>query len=61
MRQLFLGASEMFFTLQWLNPQSVIEPFVREEYRSGRYLKQGDLVQMRAERLGTISNAIASD
>jgi len=58
LRQLFVGVSEMVFTLQWNNLQSVIEPFVREEYRSGRYLKAGDVVQMKADRLGTISNTI---
>jgi 2,4-didehydro-3-deoxy-L-rhamnonate hydrolase len=57
-RQLFIGLSEAFFTLQWLNPQSVVEPFLREEYLSGRYLAPGDIVQMRADRLGTISNTI---
>lgn len=59
-RQLFVGVSEMFFTLQWMNPQSVIEPFLREEYRSGRYLKSGDVVQMKADRLGSIDNTIVA-
>lgn len=59
-RQLFVGVSEMFFTLQWMNPQSVIEPFLREEYRSGRYLKSGDVVQMKADRLGLIDNTIVA-
>lgn len=57
-RQIFVGLSELFFSLNWSHPQSVIEPFVREAYRSGIYLKPGDLVQMRADRLGTISNRI---
>jgi 2,4-diketo-3-deoxy-L-fuconate hydrolase len=59
-RQLFVGVSEMVFTLQWMNPQSVIEPFLREEYRSGRYLKSGDVVQMKADRLGSIDNTIVA-
>jgi 2,4-didehydro-3-deoxy-L-rhamnonate hydrolase len=60
LRQLFVGVSEMFFTLQWMNPQSVIEPFLREEYLSGRYLKSGDVVQMKADRLGSIDNTIVA-
>lgn len=59
-RQLFVGFSEMFFTLQWTNLQSVIEPFLREEYRSGRYLKSGDVVQMKADGLGSIDNTIVA-
>lgn len=59
-RQLFVGFSEMFFTLQWTNLQSVIEPFLREEYRSGRYLKSGDVVQMKADGLGIIDNTIVA-
>jgi 2-keto-4-pentenoate hydratase/2-oxohepta-3-ene-1,7-dioic acid hydratase in catechol pathway len=59
-RQLFVGLSEMVFTLQWTNLHAVIEPFLREEYRSGRYLAAGDVVQMRADRLGMISNTIVA-
>lgn len=57
-RQIFLGVSELFFSLHWSQVQTVVEPFLREEYRSGRYLKADDEVQMRADRLGTISNRI---
>lgn len=59
-RQLFVGLSEMVFTGQWMNLHAVIEPFVREEYQSGRYLKAGDVVQMKADQLGTISNMIVA-
>jgi 2-keto-4-pentenoate hydratase/2-oxohepta-3-ene-1,7-dioic acid hydratase in catechol pathway len=57
-RQLFLGFSELFFSLNWFHLQTIVEPYLREEYQSERYLKQGDLVQMRADRLGTMSNSI---
>jgi 2-keto-4-pentenoate hydratase/2-oxohepta-3-ene-1,7-dioic acid hydratase in catechol pathway len=57
-RQFFMGFSEMFFTFQWTHLQSIAEPYLREEYQTQRYLKPGDLVQMRADRLGTMSNAI---
>lgn len=60
-RQMFLGVSELFFTLQWTQLQTVVEPFLREEYRSGRYLKTGDFVQMKADRLGTIRNHIVAE
>lgn len=60
LRQIFVGISEMIFTGQWTNPQSVVEPFLREEYRSGRYLKAGDVVQMKADRLGVIDNTIVA-
>lgn len=60
LRQIFVGVSELFFTGQWLRPQAVVEPFLREEYRSGRYLKAGDVVQMKADRLGIISNTIVA-
>jgi len=59
-RQMFLGVSELFFSLDWSRLQTVVEPFLREEYRSGRYLKPGDLVQMKADRLGTMSNRIVA-
>jgi 2,4-diketo-3-deoxy-L-fuconate hydrolase len=59
-RALFVGFSEMVFTGQWMNLHAVVEPFLRQEYRSGRYLKAGDVVQMRAERLGSISNTIVA-
>lgn len=57
-RQLFLGVSELFFTLQWNDLQGLVEPFIREELSSGRYLKPGDRVVMRAERLGMINNIV---
>ncbi|SEL64099.1 2-keto-4-pentenoate hydratase/2-oxohepta-3-ene-1,7-dioic acid hydratase (catechol pathway) [Atopomonas hussainii] len=60
-RQLFLGVSEWAFSLSWLRPQAVVEPFIREEYRSGRYLQAGDQVVMRADRLGTVSNSIVAE
>lgn len=59
-RQLFVGLSETFFTLRWLQPQHVIEPFLREAYASGRYLQPGDEIVMRADRLGLIVNRIDS-
>ncbi len=59
-RQMFLGVSELFFTLRWTQLQTVVEPFLREEYQSGRYLKAGDLVQMKADQLGTMSNRIVA-
>jgi 2-keto-4-pentenoate hydratase/2-oxohepta-3-ene-1,7-dioic acid hydratase in catechol pathway len=61
LRQLFVGLSEMVFTGQWMNLQSVVEPFLREEFRSGRYLKAGDVVQMKADRLGIINNTISAN
>lgn len=61
LRQLFVGLSEMVFTGQWTNLHAVIEPFLREEYRSGRYLKPGDTVQMKADRLGIINNTIVAE
>jgi 2-keto-4-pentenoate hydratase/2-oxohepta-3-ene-1,7-dioic acid hydratase in catechol pathway len=60
-RQLFLGFSELFFSLNWFHLQSVIEPYIREEYRAERYLRPGDLVQMRADRLGSMSNSIVAE
>jgi 2-keto-4-pentenoate hydratase/2-oxohepta-3-ene-1,7-dioic acid hydratase in catechol pathway len=59
-RQMFLGISELFFSLHWSQLQTVVEPFLREQYRSGRYLKPGDLVLMKADRLGTMSNRIVA-
>jgi 2-keto-4-pentenoate hydratase/2-oxohepta-3-ene-1,7-dioic acid hydratase in catechol pathway len=59
-RQMFVGISALFFSLHWSQLQTVVEPFLREEYQSGRYLKTGDFVQMRADRLGTISNHIVA-
>lgn len=57
-RQIFLGISQWFFTLHWLNPNTIIEPNLRESYASGRFLKAGDEVVMRADRLGSIVNKI---
>jgi 2,4-diketo-3-deoxy-L-fuconate hydrolase len=59
-RQLFVGFSELVFTGQWTNLHAVVEPFLREEYQSGRYLKAGDVVRMQADRLGSISNTIVA-
>ena len=61
LRQVFLGVSELFFALNWRRPQVVVEPFIREEYRSGRYLQPGDQVVLRADRLGTVSNTIVTE
>jgi 2-keto-4-pentenoate hydratase/2-oxohepta-3-ene-1,7-dioic acid hydratase in catechol pathway len=61
LRQLFVGVSEMVFTGQWANLQSVVEPFLREEFHSRRYLKAGDVVQMKADRLGIIDNTIVAN
>ncbi|MBF7730475.1 fumarylacetoacetate hydrolase family protein [Pseudomonas sp. N040] len=58
LRQLFAGLSEAFFTLRWNQPQYIVEPFLRDAYRSGRFLQPGDTVVMRADRLGLISNRI---
>jgi 2-keto-4-pentenoate hydratase/2-oxohepta-3-ene-1,7-dioic acid hydratase in catechol pathway len=58
LRQIFIGVSEMFFTLRWNQPHALVEPFLREAYASGRFLRAGDTVTMRAERLGAISNRI---
>ncbi|MBK9625847.1 MAG: fumarylacetoacetate hydrolase family protein [Rhodocyclaceae bacterium] len=60
-RDIFLGLSETFFMLRWFQPQTVIEPFLRNEHYSRRYLKPGDIVQMKADRLGTISNQIVAE
>ncbi len=60
-RQLFLGFSELFFSLNWSQLQTIVEPYVREEYQAERYLRQGDLVQMRADRLGTLNNSIVAE
>jgi len=60
-RQIFLGFSELFFSLNWLHLQTIVEPYLREEYDGQRYLKQGDLVQMKADRLGTMSNTIVAE
>jgi 2-keto-4-pentenoate hydratase/2-oxohepta-3-ene-1,7-dioic acid hydratase in catechol pathway len=60
-RQLFVGVSEMFFTLRWNQPQYIIEPFLRDSYRSGRFLKPGDTIVMQADRLGSISNRIVGE
>lgn len=60
-RQLFVGASEMFFGLRWNRPNAIVEPFLRDAYRSGRFLKAGDEVVMRADRLGTIRNRIVAE
>jgi 2-keto-4-pentenoate hydratase/2-oxohepta-3-ene-1,7-dioic acid hydratase in catechol pathway len=61
LRQLFVGVSEMVFTGRWMNLQFVVEPFLREEFRSRRYLKAGDVVQMKADRLGIIDNTISAN
>lgn len=60
-RDIFLGVSETFFMLRWFQPQTVVEPFLRNEHFSRRYLKPGDIVQMKANRLGTISNRIVAE
>jgi 2,4-diketo-3-deoxy-L-fuconate hydrolase len=60
-RDIFLGVSETFFMLRWFQPQTVVEPFLRNEHYSRRYLKPGDIVQMKADRLGTISNQIVAE
>ena len=60
-RDIFLGLSETFFMLHWFQPQTVVEPFLRNEHYSRRYLKPGDIVQMKADRLGTISNQIVAE
>ena len=60
-RQMFLGISELFFSLHWSQLQTVVEPFLREETASGRYLKPGDMVLMKADRLGTMSNRVVAD
>ncbi len=60
-RDIFLGISESFFMLRWFQPEAVVEPFLRNEHYSRRYLKPGDIVQMKADRLGTISNQIVAE
>ena len=59
-RQLFLGLSETFFSLRWMQPRHVVEPFLREAYASGRYLQPGEGIVMRADRLGLIVNRIVA-
>jgi 2-keto-4-pentenoate hydratase/2-oxohepta-3-ene-1,7-dioic acid hydratase in catechol pathway len=61
LRQLFVGVSETFFRLRWNRPNAVVEPYLREAYASGRFLRAGDVVSMRAERLGAIDNRIVAE
>lgn len=61
-RQMFVGLSEVVFSGQWMQWQpAILEPFLREEYRSGRYMKAGDIVEMKADRLGTMTNRIVAE
>jgi 2-keto-4-pentenoate hydratase/2-oxohepta-3-ene-1,7-dioic acid hydratase in catechol pathway len=61
-RHMFIGVSEVAFGWKWAQWQrALVEPFLREEYRSGRYMKPGDLVEMKADRLGTMTNRIVAD
>ena len=59
-RQVFLGISELVFTLRWNDPQVVVEPLIRESYRSREYLQPGDTVVMHADRLGVIRNTVVA-
>jgi 2,4-didehydro-3-deoxy-L-rhamnonate hydrolase len=59
-RQIFLGISELVFTLRWGDTQAVVEPLIRESTRSREYLQPGDAVVMHAERLGVIRNTIVA-
>ena len=59
-RQLFVGLSRSLFTLRWSDPSELLEPFLAEERRSGRYLRPGERIAMRADRLGTIEVEIVA-
>jgi 2,4-didehydro-3-deoxy-L-rhamnonate hydrolase len=59
-RQIFLGVTELIFTLRWNDPQAVVEPLIRESHRSREYLHPGDTVVMHADRLGVIRNTIVA-
>jgi 2,4-diketo-3-deoxy-L-fuconate hydrolase len=55
---LFVGISETLFSLQWLRPNNILEHYIQRECASGDFLKAGDEVVMRADRLGVIVNRI---
>lgn len=59
-RQKFIGVSERVFTLRWNRPNVIVEPFIREELASGRYLKAGDEVVMHADRLGVLVTRVTA-
>jgi 2,4-didehydro-3-deoxy-L-rhamnonate hydrolase len=59
-RQIFLGVSELVFTLRWGDTQAVVEPLIRESARRREYLQPGDTVVMHADRLGVIRNTIVA-
>lgn len=56
--QLTRGVFETVVTLNWLSPNRILEPHIRDEVAARRYLQPGDVVEMRADRLGTIRNRI---
>ena len=45
---------------RWSQPNAIVEPFIREELASGRYLRAGDEVVMHADRLGVLVTQIAA-
>jgi 2-keto-4-pentenoate hydratase/2-oxohepta-3-ene-1,7-dioic acid hydratase in catechol pathway len=60
LRQMFMGVSELVFTLEWNRPNGIVEPFIREELAAARYLEAGDEVVMHADGLGVLVTRITA-